>query len=107
MATTRFRSILVLCLLAVSAVSATAAAPSIELVYSESAVELRVEGSYERPLIDGCRVIAPAGAPAVPARVLTFVIPDGMRVADVVVRTGGEVALPGRHRVLPVQAEVP
>jgi len=107
MASTRMRAFLFAALLLAAAGSAFAAAPAIELMYDSDEIEFEAVGRYSRPVMEGLRVIAPPGAPALPARVLTFVIPDGMRVVDVTVRAGREEELPGRHLVAPAQAEVP
>ncbi len=86
---------------------AVAAGPAIDVAIDESEIELAADGRLVTPVIDGYRTLAAEGAPNIPARVVHFVIPTDMSVADIIVSHGDEMTLPGTHRIAPMQPETP
>lgn len=62
---------------------------------------------FETLSFTGAKRLAAEGEPDIPARIVHFVIPDGMTVGDLVIIEGDEVVLDGTHSIHPVQTEVP
>ncbi len=105
--TTRWLSCLfVLLAVAAAAVPAGARGPAREVAYESSRVELLDAGQYTACRIPGLRAVSDPGAPSLPYQILHFVIPADSRVEDVVAEYD-EITMPGTHRVLPAQKEVP
>ena len=86
---------------------AVAVSPAIDVAIDESQIELVADGRLVTPVIDGYRTLESEGAPSIPARVVHFVIPADMSVADVVVSHGDEETLAGTYRIAPMQPETP
>ncbi len=99
--------LLALLVLALSALQAAAVGPVVETSYDPSQVQIQSNGEYARLAIKGARHIKTPGEPALPVEYLSFVIPADMRVEDVVITWLEETQLPGTHRVIPAQPEVP
>ncbi len=91
----------------IAAVAAVAADPTIDVAVDLSEIEFMAEGRLVTPIIDGYRSLAEEGAPSIPARVVHFVIPADMNVADVIVSYTDEETLPGTYRIAPMQPELP
>ncbi len=98
--------LLVIPILALGAALASAAGPSVETSYDPSEVALRALRGYTSVTIAGTEAITTPGAPELPVAHLSFVIPSDFRVEDVV-SSWSEEELPGTHRVVPVQPDVP
>ncbi len=98
---------LALCLIALVALSAAATGPSVDLPVDVSQIEILQEDGFSKLALEGHRSLAEVGAPAIPARVIHFVIPADMAVEDIIISFTAEEELPGVHRVRPVQPEVP
>ncbi len=98
---------LALCLIVLAALSAAATGPSIDLLVDASQVEILREDGLSRLVLEGHRSLADVGAPAIPARVVHFVIPADMTVDDIVISFTAEEELAGVHKVRPAQPEVP
>ncbi len=90
-----------------AASAALAVDPMIDVTVERTDIRLVAEGKQVVPVIDGFRSLAPAGEPDIPARVMHFVVPPDMSVADIVVTMSGERELAGVHRVAPVVPEIP
>ncbi|MBM3307781.1 MAG: VCBS repeat-containing protein [Candidatus Eisenbacteria bacterium] len=98
-----------LLLLAVGALPMGAANPAtLEADVDFSGADVRFESlrAYVRPTIDGCTTIGAEGQPALPVRVMHFVIPADATVESVGA-VFGEGELVGTHRVAPIQPEAP
>jgi len=106
MATRRHSWLFTLAVVALATQSVVAAGPAREVAFQPSLVELSNEGRYTAVSVPELRSVSEPGAPALPYRVLHFVIPGDARVEDVVADFV-ETELPGTHRVLPAQPEVP
>jgi len=87
--------------------AAQAVNPTTDVAVDRSEIELVSDGRLVTPLIDGYRSLAREGHPDIPARVVNFVIPPDMSVADVIVSFGAEETLQGTHRVAAKQPELP
>ncbi len=87
-----------------SASSPAATAARVEFATADVRFELL--GAYELPTIEGCTTLAGAGEPALPVRVLHFVIPNDVTVDGVDV-SFVEEEIAGAHRIAPMQPEVP
>jgi len=98
---------LALCLIVLAALSAAATGPSVDLPVDASQVEILQEDGFAKLVLEGHRSLAEVGAPAVPARIVHFVIPVDMAVEDITISFTAEEELPGVHRVHPAQPEVP
>jgi hypothetical protein len=107
MAARRLAVLFALAALLVGAVSAAAAGPRTAISFDPSEVDISPEGSFSKVTIAGTRDMQTVGAPALPVEYISFVIPADARVEDVVFSLTGEFVLPGSHRVLPAQPEVP
>jgi hypothetical protein len=107
MAVRRLAHPLVIFALMCGAALAAAAGPTVETAYDVSQVEIGEDGVYSKVAIEGTRTVKTPGAPALPVEYLSFVIPADMRVEDVVASWLEEEELPGTHRVIPAQREVP
>ncbi len=94
-------------IIAHAALLASAAGPSVETSYDPSGVRIETDGEYAKLAIKGARHIKTPGAPALPVEYLSFVIPADARVEDVLISSLVEIELPGMHRVIPAQPEVP
>ncbi len=105
--TTRWlRCLLVILTLAAATFPAGARGPAREMAFESGRVELIDAGQYTSCRMQGLRTVSEPGAPSLPYETLHFVIPADSRVEDVVVECE-ESDLPGIHRVLPAQREVP
>jgi len=83
------------------------AAPEARVDFTLADVRLEPVGAYEAPRIAGCRTPAAVGEPALPAKIVWFVIPSDMTVDRVSVSFEAEERVPGFHSVAPVQPQVP
>ena len=95
--------------LALGASTAGAARPATivaDVDFGVSDLRLEAVRAYEQPVMPGCSTIPVAGQPALPVRVLHFVIPDDASVEGVDA-SFDEVTVPGVHRVAPAQPEAP
>jgi hypothetical protein len=89
------------------AMPAWAAGPATDTSFGTDDVSIVVEGEFARVSLPECGTLSEAGEPELPAQVLRFVIPGDMRVSDVVLSHLSEQELPGVHRVMPAQKQVP
>ncbi|MCK4410414.1 MAG: hypothetical protein KAW67_10020, partial [Candidatus Eisenbacteria sp.] len=89
------------------ALPAWAAGPTADTSFSSEAVSVTPAGEFSQVTVQGCRSLSGVGMPELPVRVLRFVVPSDMRVEDVTISHLVEEELPGVHRVLPAQPEVP
>ncbi len=97
-----------LLVLATTVASVTAAAGPVahtELIAAD--IVLGQTRGFETLNFAGGRRLAAEGEPDIPARIVRFVIPDGMTVEDLVIIEGDEIVLEGTHAIYPVQTEVP
>ncbi len=86
---------------------ATSAGPAVAVAIDVPAIEFVEDGGLVTPSIDGCRSLAAEGEPNIPARVVHFVIPSDMSVADIAVSFGDERMLLGTYRIAWLQPETP
>jgi hypothetical protein len=101
--------LMVLLAFALAAPLASASSPAAltaRVDFGPADVRFELLRTYERPTIVGCSTLAEAGQPALPVRVMHFVIPSDVTVDGVDV-TFVEEELAGTHRVAPMQPEVP
>ncbi len=89
------------------ALPAWAAGPATDTSFSSEAVSVAPAGEFSKVTVQGCRSLSDVGMPELPVRVLRFVVPSDMRVEGVTISHLIEEELPGVHRVLPAQPEVP
>jgi hypothetical protein len=96
-----------LAIVACSVSLALAVSPASDVSFDRSDVEIVRERAFERVLLDGCMSLSREGEPAMPVRIMRFVIPQDARVDEVMVSGLTETQLEGEYRVLPAQREVP
>lgn len=101
----RHSSILFVFIALLIAASGAFASRSVTVAVSESEVTLDAGRDYTRVALDGGRSLAQPGEPELPARVLSFAVPDGMRVAGVRVSASDELVLDRGRVVFPAQPE--
>jgi hypothetical protein len=89
------------------AAPAWAAGPSIETSFGTDEVSIAPDGEFAKVALTGCASITDVGKPELPVKVLRFVVPQDMRVEDVTFSFLSETELPGTHRILPAQKQVP
>ncbi len=102
-----FPRLIALMILASAACAAVAAGPMVETTFDPSSVAIDAHGEYARLWIPGTATVKTPGAPALPVKYFHFVIPGDSRVAEVVVSSVEEEAIPGKYKVMPAQQEVP
>ncbi len=107
MARRRLAPLLILVTLLSRGLPAAAGGPSMETSYDLAEIGIEAQGLYSRVTIPGTGTIKIPGAPALPVRILQFVIPANLRVEEVLVRRLEEEILPGAYRVVPAQPEAP
>ena len=98
------------CLLAAAVLVAApvwAAGPATDTSFGSESLSIVPDGEYSRVALRDCRTLSEVGMPALPVRVLRFVVPGDMRVESVSVSHIVEEELPGSYRVMPAQPEVP
>ncbi|MFH1501935.1 MAG: C25 family cysteine peptidase [Candidatus Eisenbacteria bacterium] len=101
-----FGTLIAACAVLALAGSAAALTGAARASFDVDELETSRLGAYVSLSIEGCRSMADVGEPELPVRILRFVIPADARVEDLVVEYD-EVQLPGTHRVMPAQREVP
>ncbi len=104
------RSALLVTLLIFATTLASAPALAGPVAHTELTADDIVLGQtrgFETLSFTGGRRLAGEGEPDIPARIIHFVIPDGMTVGDLVITEGDEIVLNGTHAIHPVQTDVP
>jgi len=90
-----------------AAMPAWAAGPATDTSFGIEEIEITPQGEFAKLALPECRSISGVGEPELPVRILRFVVPQDMRVEDVIVSHLSERELPGKHTVFPAQKQVP
>ncbi|MFH1688871.1 MAG: C25 family cysteine peptidase [Candidatus Eisenbacteria bacterium] len=86
---------------------AWATGPATDTSFGSETVSVVPQGEFSKVTVQGCGSLTDVGKPELPVSVLRFVVPSDMRVEDVTISYLVEEELPGVHRILPAQPQVP
>ncbi len=90
-----------------AALPSWAAGPATDTSFGTETVSVVPQGEFSKVTVQDCGSLTDVGKPELPVRVLRFVVPSDMRVEDVTISYLVEEELPGFHKVLPAQKQVP
>ena len=96
-----------LCAIALAALSAHTAGLELTLDFSGRELLLRKSRQYDFVVLEGAAMTTAVGAPALPAVAVNVVVPQNMRVADVLCGPASTEGVEGSFLILPAQPPRP